>query len=217
VELWPLGVAELPLDPAGEEAALFGAVEVIPDPCRLAAIHLAESSDCTAPSSLWRISSASPTRPSGTTHANGWEADARRLDAETVRRLDGNLVRDRAKRVAKHLQVLDLACAKVLADLESGKASVDLRDYPALVKLEQLLVGEPTDRIETREVRELVLTIFRDEESALVRILEAEPEPEPAPERRRAMLAAFREQRGQAFARAAQLAEERPALEEPAA
>jgi hypothetical protein len=86
--------------------------------------------------------------------ANDWEAKA--VDARALVKAERTLTADRAKAIAATLAVVDLARRELLEKLKSGQAEVRLSDLPALVRLEQLLTGGATDRIEVVQVREYV-------------------------------------------------------------
>ena len=48
----------------------------------------------------------------------------------------------------------------MLDKLKAGDADVKLADLPALIKLEMLIDGEATDRIETTEVQQVIHSVF---------------------------------------------------------
>jgi hypothetical protein len=91
---------------------------------------------------------------------HGWAERVAELDAKTRVELDERVVRSRAVRLAETIELVDLARTEVLERLRAGEAEVKLADRPALVKLELLLEGEATGRIEVAEVRTVVHAVI---------------------------------------------------------
>jgi DNA polymerase II large subunit len=89
-----------------------------------------------------------------------WRHRVQEIDQKTREEVERRVVRDRAIRLADTINVVDKARTEILDKLEKGEADVRLSDMPALIKLELLLEGEATDRIETTEVRQLVVQVF---------------------------------------------------------
>jgi hypothetical protein len=145
-----------------------------------------------------------------------WETRVETLDRQAARQVERRVVRERAARIADTIELVDLARQELLVLLRDGKAEVRLADLPNLIRLEALLEGEATERLETREVREVLVAIFAEQDAALGAILDGEA---LEPPRRQAIVSAFRARTREAFAKAALLAaggdDEQP--EEPAA
>jgi hypothetical protein len=104
---------------------------------------------------------------------DGWEEKVRAIDARALEKAELTITHDRAKAIADTLRLVDLARSELLKRLKAGEAEVRLSDLPALVKLEQLLVGEPTDRIELAQVREFVVGFVGMVDEALARVVVA--------------------------------------------
>jgi len=91
---------------------------------------------------------------------NGWAERVQAIDAKTREKVDALVVRDRAIRLAETIDVIDRARTEVLGKLQTGDADVKLSDLPALIKLEMLIEGEATDRVEMTEVRQVIANVF---------------------------------------------------------
>lgn len=100
--------------------------------------------------------SVSETIVSRVARRDGWVERARALDARAAAKADERFVADYATRAAKRVGEIDMLCSRLLEDVAAGKVEVKASDYAHLVKLEQLLTGGATDRVELREVREFV-------------------------------------------------------------
>ncbi len=92
--------------------------------------------------------------------ANGWDERVRELDRKTQAEIEKRVVRDRAVRLADTINLVDSARSEILERLEKGDADVRLSDMPALIKLELLLEGEATDRVEITEIRTVIHQVF---------------------------------------------------------
>lgn len=91
---------------------------------------------------------------------NGWAERVQTIDAKVQKKVDALVVRDRAVRLAETIDVIDRARQEMLDKLKTGDADVKLSDLPALIKLEMLIEGEATDRIETTEVQQVIHNVF---------------------------------------------------------
>jgi hypothetical protein len=91
---------------------------------------------------------------------NGWAERVQAIDAKVQKKVDALVVRDRAVRLADTIAVIDQARQEMLGKLRAGDADVKLADLPALIKLEMLIEGEATDRIETKDVQEVIHSVF---------------------------------------------------------
>jgi hypothetical protein len=91
---------------------------------------------------------------------NGWAERVQAIDAQVQKKVDALVVRDRAVRLADTIAVIDQARQEMLGKLQKGDADVKLSDLPALIKLELLIEGEATDRIETTEVQQVISNVF---------------------------------------------------------
>jgi hypothetical protein len=89
-----------------------------------------------------------------------WRRRAAEIDQKARGEAEKRIVRERAKRLADTLTLIDKARSEVLAQLEKGDADVKISDLPALIKLELLLEGEATDRVEIVEVRQVIQQVF---------------------------------------------------------
>jgi hypothetical protein len=88
-----------------------------------------------------------------------WAERARELDRRASREVEKRVVKDRARRITETLELIDLARSELYERLRAGDAELRLADLPALVKLESLLEGDATARVELFEVK-LVLSTF---------------------------------------------------------
>jgi hypothetical protein len=88
-----------------------------------------------------------------------WAERAWELDRRASREVEKRVVKERARRIAETLELIDLARSELHERLRAGDAELRLADLPALVKLESLLEGEATARVELFEVK-LVLSGF---------------------------------------------------------
>lgn len=86
-------------------------------------------------------------------HREGWVKQAADIDRKATKRTEQRIIRDRSERILDTYRLIDAARSKLLDDLEADTVEVRLADIPALIKIEQLLDGEATERVEIREVR----------------------------------------------------------------
>jgi hypothetical protein len=80
--------------------------------------------------------------------AENWETRVRELDRQSATEAQALAVRSLEERRLRTLRTVDLARDQILERLELGDEPARLADLPALVKLELLLEGEPTERFE---------------------------------------------------------------------
>jgi hypothetical protein len=115
-----------------------------------------------------------------------WTQRAADLDRKALAKAEKGVIREHAKRMEVYLQVVDEYLDKFLAHLKSGKLAVnDPNALVGMLKLAMVHAGEATERVEVREVRE-VLVAWLD--VVLPRI---------APEERGELVATLRERVGQ--------------------
>lgn len=91
---------------------------------------------------------------------NAWKTDAYAFDQEVQRRQEQAALRTRTNRRVKVLTIID-----DVIDAFGGKATekgkeASASDFAALVKLAELLEGEPTDRVQVGEVQQMVGVIL---------------------------------------------------------
>jgi hypothetical protein len=91
----------------------------------------------------------------------GWEERISKIDAEARRQTDGRVIRARSDRIDDTLELVSLARDQLLEELRTGNGDVRLGDIPALVKLEALLEGEPTERVSLQEAQAVYLEVLR--------------------------------------------------------
>jgi hypothetical protein len=91
----------------------------------------------------------------------GWGERMREIDAKADVEVAARIVRERSVRVADTIDLIDLARQQLLERLRMGEAHVDPTDLVALVKLENLLEGEATDRVDIGEANQAILLIAR--------------------------------------------------------
>lgn len=103
-----------------------------------------------------------------------WWARAHAIDAENDRKVELRAIRSLEERNRDTIRVVDKARAKYLGALETGEHVPNGRDLAALLRIEQLIEGEATDRVEIREVRELVVRLLADIDAGLRVILDGE-------------------------------------------
>ena len=95
---------------------------------------------------------------------NDWEGRLARIEVEVRKQTDKILVRERSERVADTLRIIDAARTKFAGQLRISEFRLTGSDFVGLIKLEQLLEGEATSRIDVGEVQALlgvVLEIFQ--------------------------------------------------------
>ncbi len=89
-----------------------------------------------------------------------WAAKVAELDRKAQAVVEKRVVRERSVRVADTLELIDKARRLLLEKLYAGEVEVDIGDFTQLARLEALLEGEPTDRVEVAEVRRVIETVF---------------------------------------------------------
>lgn len=81
-------------------------------------------------------------------HAEGWLKDADLIDREARRSFMRKAIRARADRLADRERLLDEMLTTAWEDVLGGRLEIRASDVPGLIKAEQLLLGEATDRID---------------------------------------------------------------------
>ncbi|MGB2874787.1 MAG: hypothetical protein WBB76_04845 [Gaiellaceae bacterium] len=86
-----------------------------------------------------------------------WIRRAKRIDAASQARVERGMVRARSERLADQIQVIDAYRVGFASALMKGEVPMHGHDLAALAKLEALLEGEATERVDRadldREVR----------------------------------------------------------------
>jgi hypothetical protein len=82
-----------------------------------------------------------------------WREKALVFDAEVAAKVRPAISDKRARRIANTLALVDGAVAQLLKAHEDGSLDVRLADIPNLVKLAELLEGEPTERVSLGDLR----------------------------------------------------------------
>jgi len=85
-----------------------------------------------------------------------WKARIAEHDREVAAQVDRTLVRDRSLRVADTLRIIDASRLKFAANLREQTFRLTGSDFVGLIKLEQLLEGEATDRVSVVELQEAI-------------------------------------------------------------
>lgn len=85
-----------------------------------------------------------------------WMAQAASLDAQVSGSTRHLIVRTRAERVHNTLALVDAYLDAVIEKLAAKTLDVKASDVAALVKVSELLIGEPTDRIQVTQLRPLL-------------------------------------------------------------
>jgi hypothetical protein len=80
--------------------------------------------------------------------AQNWAQRVRELDRQAAKEAEVRAARALEERRLRTLRTVDLARDQILERLEVGEEPARLADLPALVRLELLLEGEPTERLE---------------------------------------------------------------------
>lgn len=86
-----------------------------------------------------------------------WQERVIELDEKANAKAEDKLVRERADRVADTLRVIDAARVRFAGQLRTSAFRLTGSDFVGLMKLENLLDGEATDRIDFAEVKEALL------------------------------------------------------------
>jgi hypothetical protein len=89
-------------------------------------------------------------------HRQDWPAQAREADAAVADAALLYVHKTRSERVSMVLTLVDSYVEKVAAKLKAGDLDVKASDVAALVKVAELLSGEPTDRIQVAQLRPLL-------------------------------------------------------------
>lgn len=85
-----------------------------------------------------------------------WPAVAAAADAQVAEKAMARVVRTRTQRVEKYLGFVDRYVDTADTKLVAGDLEVRAGDLPGLVKTAELLVGEPTDRIQISALQPLL-------------------------------------------------------------
>lgn len=85
-----------------------------------------------------------------------WQERAAAIEAEARQQAEASIVRDRAARVADTLRIIDASRIKFASHLKESSFRLTGSDFVGLIKLEQLIEGEPTDRVDFHEVQSML-------------------------------------------------------------
>lgn len=85
-----------------------------------------------------------------------WPAKAAALDAAAANTAANSVVKTRAERITMVLGLVDRYVTKVNDKLIAGSLDVKASDVAALVKVAELLSGEPTDRVQISQLKPLL-------------------------------------------------------------
>lgn len=83
-----------------------------------------------------------------------WQERAAAIDRQAADQAERIVVRDRTARVADTLRIIDASRHKFAANLRTPSFRLTGSDFVGLIKLEQLLEGEATDRVSFTELQE---------------------------------------------------------------
>jgi non-ribosomal peptide synthetase component E (peptide arylation enzyme) len=100
-----------------------------------------------------RIFSVSVVAVSRRAKLDGWAQQAAEVDRKASAQTERRIIRDRAERIADTYALIDAVRSKALTGVLDGSIEARPADVAALVKIEQLLDGEATERVEVREIR----------------------------------------------------------------
>jgi hypothetical protein len=99
--------------------------------------------------------------------AERWADKREAIQSQARERAGEKIVRSRAERIADTIELVDLVRQKLLADVKAGELDAKLGDAAPLVKLEALLEGEATDRIDLAEVQSLLRDLYAKARSTM--------------------------------------------------
>ncbi len=85
-----------------------------------------------------------------------WPAAAAEIDRQAAEAAMRKVVKSRSERVAATLKFADDYVDAAAKNLKDGTLDIKASDVPALVKTAELLLGEPTDRVQISQIRPLL-------------------------------------------------------------
>ncbi len=85
-----------------------------------------------------------------------WPAQAAEADRKAGEKAVARIVRSRAERIVAYTSLVDDYVDAVAAKLKTDDLDVKAADLPGLVKTAELLLGEPTDRIQVSQLQPLL-------------------------------------------------------------
>ena len=88
---------------------------------------------------------------------------------EVARQISKNMLPDHLERTKHDLKVIAKLKKKFEDDVDAGTVQVTLSEYISLIKTEQLLTGNPTDRSENSTVQTLKIELKDADLAALLR------------------------------------------------
>jgi hypothetical protein len=89
-----------------------------------------------------------------------WPGRVKALDAKAVAKAEAMIVRSKADRTADTLRIIDAARTRFAGQLARADFRLTGSDFVGLVKLEQLLTGEATDRVSLSEAQSFLQLVF---------------------------------------------------------
>jgi hypothetical protein len=90
-----------------------------------------------------------------------WLARVSEIDRKASVAVERRVIREHEVRIAETLEIIDGLRQQLRERAKAGDVVIDITDFVQLMKLEQLLEGDPTERIEMTEVRAVVLAVYR--------------------------------------------------------
>ena len=98
-----------------------------------------------------------------------WQELAQHTGEEVARQIAKTMLPDHVARTKKDLETIGKLKAQFEKDVEDGNIQVTLTEYISLIKTEQLLTGNPTDRSENSTVQTLKIELKDSDLAALLR------------------------------------------------
>jgi hypothetical protein len=89
-----------------------------------------------------------------------WLERVAAFDAEAAKKAAKIMVRERALRIADTLRIIDATRTKFAGQLKVADFRLTGSDFVGLMKLEALLEGDPTDRVQVGEVQQIIAVIL---------------------------------------------------------
>ncbi len=93
-------------------------------------------------------------------HRLGWQARLEAIESAAAAEADSRRVRDRADRIQDTIRIIDASRSKFATQLLNSSFRLTGSDFVGLIKLEALLEGDPTGRVEISEVTSVLSTVF---------------------------------------------------------
>jgi hypothetical protein len=100
-----------------------------------------------------RTFNVSETTVSKHAKAESWEAERTALAERAKSRADEAIVKSRAQRIANSINLIDKVRDQLLDQVEKGELEIRLSELAPLLKVEALLEGDATERIDVAELQ----------------------------------------------------------------